>query len=116
MFANIGYEKTREKLFGKQTTNLYIWTWKEMRSLLKKVGISHTGAARRAFNWESIPGPAIVWCISEAEERRIPDPKKRIGHYVVFHSIEEIHDPLKKSAVKSSSMRREPRQYLQINI
>ena len=118
MVARTDYEQARCKIFNEKTDDLYIWKWKDMRSYLDMMGVSHAPKAVRAPSWEKFNCFAIVWCMSKVEREREREPKEwKVGHYVVYDPCRGvIHDPLKRSAVTCSRIRRHPISYLEINL
>jgi hypothetical protein len=114
MLARTTYEHTRNTIFPEQENDLYIGDWPDMRTYLRKMGVSHAPKALRAPIWENFNCFAIVWCMSDAEERGSPvGHRGKVGHYVVYDPQKKwIYDLLKERAVPCSQIRRHPISYL----
>ena len=96
MLARTTYEHTRNTIFPEQENDLYIGDWPDMRTYLRKMGVSHARKlCGRPF------GKTLIVL------------RGKVGHYVVYDPQKKlIYDPLKERAVPCSQIRRHPISYL----
>jgi hypothetical protein len=110
MVARTNYDAARQKIFGDQKKNLYLW-WPDIRDALNGYGIKSDERARRVYGWQRMLERnvySIVWWRQDPS-----DTSDKIGHYVVWDpSIGKVHDPLRDSAVDYSRIPWHPVSYL----
>jgi hypothetical protein len=100
MVAGVSESSALLANFGTRSPGEPVFSWKDVRNALTKLGVAHDGQARKIRRLENLKWSSIIGC---------PD------HYVVFEPKKRlVYDPILQSPVPLAKFKMKPVSYLAV--